>query len=1234
MRQPSLQAPATAADRQSVARLGGLLSGIAFLLLSGTAIALVPAFPASAAPVGLVRGSVKSAKSADAARAQQLQDRAKKLSQGGTQAAAEEAIALYEEALQIWETSGNLRGQVTVLLQLASIHYNLSQNERTRARAQQALAISRELQEPRLEAFSLTMVGNAYLHLEEPRKALEFYQQAIPLFQAGDLPGPAATVEYSIGNAHQRLGETDAAIASFKRALAFYRRQNNLNGQSQLLNALGVIYIATGDTENARAVFTEDLTLQQQAGDPIGQANAHRALGLFYAGIGDNRQSLAAYERAIALYDGAEQASGQQFVDRLSYAGTLMGLGAAYFFNGRPQESLATFDRALLVAEETGSTLLMAEVLSNASIFRAQLGETQAALDLQLQALELRKALNQPVREASALRRIAELYFTLGEPQKTLDFYAQALELQRRVGAKPDEAVTLTELAYTYRELGDYDLALEHYERALALFQQVGDRAGEARAYEKRGGVYFQQEKYQDALEAYARALQLHRTQDNRLQQASVLISQALTYETLEQYPQALEAAAEVLELARAIEQRFFESIAWTMQGRVRIANGKPRQALEDLSRARAIAREIEHRPGEVSILDNIGKAHRDLDELPQALEAYTQVLALTRDLGDRAGEAGALYDLALVERQRNRLPAAQEYAEDAIEITESLRGKLVSPELRTAYISTIYQYYELYIDLLMQRHQQSPEAGFDAEALHVSERARARGLLELLTEANADIERGVDPQLLAAEKSLQQRLQQNEKRRVELYATPNPAAERAQAIERERQQLLAEAQEIQNRIRAASPRYAALQYPEPLKLADIQQQILDEETVLLQFSLGEERSYLWAVTQNELHSYVLPDRATIEATARTLRRQIGLQDSRLPETARQLAQMLLEPVADRLQENDRVRRIAIVGDGVLQYVPFAALPQPGRADGEILLARYEVVSLPSSSTLATLREFGDRAPAPKALAIFADPVFTATDNRVRQTAAAPLVRAGSTERGLAARRAQADLARAAQNLAGDDRNGRDVLGWTRLPGTRQEAEAIARLLDTGDPLQKYDFDVNYQAVTDSEALSQYRVLHFATHGILDSANPELSGLVLSLVDREGRPQNGYLRLHEIFNLKLAADLVVLSACETGLGQDIRGEGIVGMTRGFMYAGSPRVLVSLWSVDDAATAALMVEFYENMLQRNLDPAAALQAAQLTIRENPQWAAPFYWAGFTLQGEWQRSPAAVAARAAQ
>ena len=193
--------------------------------------------------------------------------------------------------------------------------------------------------------------------------------------------------------------------------------------------------------------------------------------------------------------------------------------------------------------------------------------------------------------------------------------------------------------------------------------------------------------------------------------------------------------------------------------------------------------------------------------------------------------------------------------------------------------------------------------------------------------------------------------------------------------------------------------------------------------------------------------------------------------------------------------------------------------------------------------------------------------------------------------------------------------------GLARLPFSRDEANAIALLAGRAGTLKATDFRANRGTALE-RTLEDYRIVHFATHGWIDDERPELSGLVLSLVNDRGRPQDGFLRLQDIFNLRLNADLVVLSACQTALGKEIKGEGLVGLTRGFMYAGAPRVVASLWQVNDVATAELMKKFYTNMLQRKLPPSAALRAAQLEMSKDPRWSAPYFWAGFVLQGDWR------------
>ncbi len=530
-----------------------------------------------------------------------------------------------------------------------------------------------------------------------------------------------------------------------------------------------------------------------------------------------------------------------------------------------------------------------------------------------------------------------------------------------------------------------------------------------------------------------------------------------------------------------------------------------------------------------------------------------------------------------------------------------------------------------------MRLHKQRPSEGLDARAFEASERARARSLSDVLAEGNLDIRYGVDPSLLSRQSSLQQSLNAKAERQVRLLSgrhTQEQVAEVASQIEK----ITSEYRQVQAVMKASSPRYAALTEPEPLSLQDIQQQVLDADTLLLEYELGESRSYLWAVTNTAITAYELPGRADIEAAARSFYDLVrnNAKAPELGESAFRLSQMVLAPAADRLVKH----RLVVVADGALLYVPFGALPLPvnrvdrgmkgvnlqsatenARSENRPLILDHEVLSLPSASTLAVLRrETKERALAPKLVAVLADPVFDLEDVRARRTAGAL---SGARTRPNSEGK-DSGLSRSVEEtgLAGGK--------WPppRLLGTRREARTILSLVPAQKSKEALDFDASRETATGGD-LSQYQIVHFATHGLVNNRHPELSGLVLSLIDKDGHPHNGFLRLDDIYNLRLPAELVVLSACQTGLGKEIRGEGFIGLTRGFMYAGAKRLVTSLWQVDDTATSELMGRFYRGVLKdKKLSPAAALRAAQIEMLQQPEWRSPYYWAAFTLQGEWR------------
>jgi CHAT domain-containing protein len=847
-----------------------------------------------------------------------------------------------------------------------------------------------------------------------------------------------------------------------------------------------------------------------------------------------------------------------------------------------------------------------------AKSFHQGAGALATTIEKARQALTLWRELGDRHWEAATANIIGQAYVTVGTSEQAIEALNQALGIRRELKYRTGEGITLLNLGSVYHTLGRYEKAIEYYEQALEIFRELKNRVAEGNTLYNLGDASGSLSRSEKAIEYYEQALAIQREVKNRRVEGYALGSLGSAYRNL----------------------------------------GRYEKAIEYLEQELAINREVKDRSGEGYTLKNLGRAYYKMNRYGKATEFCEQALAIFRELKERDGEASALYNLAQTERAQGNLPAARTHIEENLKLEEATRADIVTPESRTSFLATVQRSYGLYTDILMSQHRAEPTKGLDALAVETSERQRARSLLDLLTEARADLRRGVDAALIERERSLGKQL--NDKARTQT-STPEQAA----ALKREISQLENDYEQAQTAIRKASPHYAALTQPQPLKLTEIQAQ-LDADTLLLEYALGEERSYLWAITKDSLTSYELPKGELIEKNARQVyelltarstnkrgetapqrQERISQAEAKLPAAARGLSQTILAPVAAQLGN----KRLVIVADGALQYIPFAMLPEPRsldfglrslsnpvaqattakrksqrpKAEDQPLIVKHEVISLPSASALAIQRsELAGRQLAPKMLAVIADPVFDRTDARLTTAAIAKTETAPSPT-------ISSDDARSIEHLTENtaDKSGVATFKMVipRLPFTRQEATRLLALTPKTSSFEAIDFQANRSTVLNGD-LSQYRYVHFATHGLLDSERPGLSSLVLSMVDEKGQPQNGFLRANDIYNLKLPAELVVLSACQTGLGKEIKGEGLVGLTRGFMYAGAARVVVSLWNVNDKATADLMTKFYEKMLKQGERPAAALRAAQVEMWKQKQWQSPYYWAAFTMQGEWR------------
>lgn len=857
----------------------------------------------------------------------------------------------------------------------------------------------------------------------------------------------------------------------------------------------------------------------------------------------------------------------QQLNDKNRMATNFRRIGDISNALGRLDDAIDAYRKALPLVTELGDRLQRGTLLNAVGYFHTRRAEFEEALDWLRQAWSVAMEIGRPDFKAGVLVNLGNAYNYLGQSQKALDTYEEALQQARSAGvATNEEKKALFGLGNILVYLGRPDQAIGPLQEVLEIVREAGSIRNQATVINSIGDVYNRLGDYEKAETMLREALELRDKAGDQVGRATTLNSLGTIHLKMSNLEEARACYEEALQIARSVKSPRDEAFALLNLGRYFYATGNDGQAVESFDRAEAIFREIGDDRGYASTLFGCARSlHR---------------------LGDYAGSSDRL--------------------SRSLEAVEELRGESDSTDLRTGYFTTKQHYYDLYIDVLMHLHERNPSGGFDIQALQMAERRRARGLLEMLNAAGTDIRRSKNAGLSDQEKSIQEQLNAVGWQLAKLAES----SKEKPSLENRETKLLAELDRVRTRLRVAEPAFEALTHPIPLRLDEIQRDVLDEDTLLLVYSLGEERSFLWCISdQGVLRSFVLSPRGKVEEVAEQVlkgwRSDIPRIGASTPQMAATLSRTLLSPVEHLLED----KRLAVVAEGALQYIPFGALPDSRRLDkgseAPPLLARNEVVSLPSASVLATLRrDLGDRVAAPRRMAVVADPVFEVDDPRLAET--------GTNAADALPKPASADLERAAREMGIDS--------FRRLPHSREEALAIEEWVSEDQRLEALDFDANRELVL-SGALRRYRVLHFATHGLLNRKHPEMSGLVLSLFDREGHPIDGFLRLHEIYGLDLPADLVVLSACQTGLGQEVRGEGLIGLTRGFMYAGAPRVIVSLWNVDDEATAELMIRFYRGLFEKRLSPSRALRCAQVSMWEDGRWNSPNAWAGFIFNGEW-------------
>ena len=934
------------------------------------------------------------------------------------------------------------------------------------------------------------------------------------------------------------------------------------NAEAQAMYWAAPMTLAMGGMKAVHESLDQAAKLWRSTGNERAAAEAVNQQAILAMSQNQFDSALGSFESALALR--------KQLNDRRGEAASQEGICSMLLVRGDPAAAIPHCQASLAIRQALGDRSGQASTLNYIALAYGALGENRLGAETMQNAIAVLRTSGSAQLERIFLLHLGKLYSNLGEFQEALNYTESALEAAKKAGDPITQGAALSNLGSIYVGLGEHDRALEYLNQALPLKRSIGDKRAEAATLLNIGWVLLAKREYRQAVERFQTALPLLQKTGGREGEANALNDLGDAFVGLREFDTALDYYRKAL----------------------------------------AIRQEIGDQRGEAYTHNGFGETYLQLKRYADGLDHYQRALGLFHAAGDRNGELGAFYGMARTQAAEGHLDTAAVTISSALDLLETARAQIVVPEIRTSYFAQRHEYYEFAVDNLMRLHVLHPDAGYALHALETHERAQARGLIDLLTESGVDSDKGMPSELQLRERNARELLKSTLERRLQSLTSKDGGKALAD-LDRQVQERTRAYEQVEEAIRSKSPEYAALVHPAPVTSAQIQQELGDSQTALLEYALGAERSYLWVVTRTAVESFELPARSEIELAARRFymlvsnRPDAATKDGdETAKVAASLGRMLLGPARPAIQG----KRLVIVPDGVLCYIPFEALTDPASA-GQIapLIAGHRVSSLPAASVLPGLRrQTTRRTPAPKLLALFGDPVFDKADSRIKPgtTAAQPQATC-SAETNESPERAPVGFS----------------LG--RLVFSRREVDEIHSLFPVRQSVELLDFAANLEAVTSTE-MGRYRIIHLATHGILDSEHPERSALVLSLVNEHGQTRRGFLKTPDILSLDLRAELVVLSACQSALGREINGEGLVGLTRAFFYAGARRVVASLWKVDDLATAELMKAFYRR-LTAGESATAALQGAKIEISKRPAWASPYYWAAFELQGEFDGSP---------
>jgi CHAT domain-containing protein/Tfp pilus assembly protein PilF len=936
-----------------------------------------------------------------------------------------------------------------------------------------------------------------------------------------------------------------------------------------------------GDYQGSADAFREAAEIYRRVGHLRREAVAWGSLGVSIWYTGDMEAVGEAYARALAARE--------RLGDPVLIGRTLNGLGSVSLRLGNYREALGYYRRARAVRETLDNPVDLGATVTYIGHVEKELGNLEEARSNYRRALELFGD-DAPARRLNEVRGgLANVYASLGEQDKALEVYRSVLASAEAEADSELIAQTRSNISGVLAELGDYTEALRELNVARAILESSDNAYYLANTLNAVGGVYLELGDIPKALQAYQESRRRGEESGNAQETAYALANLGSAYTRMGLYDRALETYEEAAAMNRDLENPAGLRAALFGKAVALDESGKTEEALALYQEVVALDREAGLPTNQAEDLVNIANTLSTLLRFDEARAHYREALALARDMGLKRVLWPCNLGIGDSYEREGVLDSARVYNDRAIGIMENLKGSALSEETRTAFLGQRAYVYEAQIHVLAKLHDGDPRGGYAEAAFRVAEEGKAQALQEMLAEGHMDLDAGVPADLAEERDRTDRRIKsvQNQLRRGDVEP------DSLRALTRRLGELEKTLAQVLERIRLQNPRLATLDAGKPVSLDALRETLLKKgDACLLEYALGDSASYLWVVTRKNLSLFRLPPRDAVETVARTLRTALSNPDPSgdaiLVEAASSLYGMILGPAEPLL---GKMKNAFVVPDGALHFVPFdglltrASAPLDPGADATArgdYLSRLPYAFLdasldygPSATTLMTLTtlERGRDRASMEFLGV-GDPVFHASDDA-------------------------------------------DAKDLSPLPFTRDEVTGIAKRFKPETETLLLGEDAAESRLLEPGFLGRYRILHFATHGLIDERHPERSRLALSYP--RDPSEDGYLQASEIYGRRLAADLVVLSACETGRGRLVRGEGVLGLPRAFFYSGASSVVVSLWSVSDRSTTRLMQGFYEQFVDKKRPTAEALRRAKDALRQDPEFAHPFYWAPFVLMG---------------